>query len=418
MNILYLSYASEPGKGSEYGVGWNVPLSYAQQYPNDTVYVLTRSRVCDKIEKELNRLELGNLHYLFYDIPRWLTYPNEMESHWGEQINYMLWQWLARKTVKRIVRQKNIGVVHHLTFNQYRTPSPGFWMDRPFVMGPIGGAETIARCFDCDLTPHSLHKEEIRRQGKDLKLFGWLTRRRSNRKAVLFSSHQNYNRIMPHCSSSSNGLVMPAIAFSPEDFRIGTEPKADREASTFNLIYAGKALDWKGLHIFLKAVNKAYAENCINNINIKLIGIRFEEEKRIVKGWINGLGLDNMVEMIPFMERSELLKQMAQCNLSVYPAFRDSGSMSVLEASAMACPTICFNAGGQDAFPDDVLFKVEIGNSYEETLKSFADKLLWIYRNPKEAKAVGNKAKEYVEKNLTWKQRVTDFHDIYRKLLS
>lgn len=419
MKILYLSYASEPGKGSEYGVGGNVPLTYARQYPMDDVYVLTRGRVRRKIKKELEVLHLSNLHYHFYDIPSWLTYPNEMQSHWGEQINYILWQLLSRKKVKSIVELQKIDIVHHLTFNQYRTPSPGFWLDIPFVMGPIGGAETISPCFDRDLSPHTLHKEVIRRKGKDLQLFGWLTKRRSNKKKVLFSSIQNKERIFSFCSSSCEGDIMPAIAFSPDDFKVSFESNHSNEMSsqTFKIIYAGKAFDWKGLYIFLKAIKKSFLDNHIKNIRVLLIGVRFEAEQQMVKGWTDQLGLGKIVEIIPFMERAQLLREMSQCNLSAYPAFRDSGSMSVLEASVLGCPTICFNTGGQDAFPDDILYKVRVHDNYEDTLNAFAKKLLWIYEHPIESKSVGEKSKDYVYQHLTWEKRVSDFHAMYIKLI-
>ena len=73
MKILYLAYACEPGAGSEYGVGWMVPLTMAQQFPDNDVYVLTRSRCREKIETALAELSEGryqgvgrvtNLHVL------------------------------------------------------------------------------------------------------------------------------------------------------------------------------------------------------------------------------------------------------------------------------------------------------------------------------------------------------------------
>ena len=53
INVLVLAYASEPKTGSEYGVGWNIPILLAKKYPQYNVYVLTRSRCKEKIEKEL-----------------------------------------------------------------------------------------------------------------------------------------------------------------------------------------------------------------------------------------------------------------------------------------------------------------------------------------------------------------------------
>lgn len=417
MNILFLSYASEPGKGSEYGVGWNVPLAYATSFPNDEVYVLTRSRVRKKIETELARLGRHNLHYLFYDIPKWLTYPNEMKSHWGEQINYLLWQMLSRSTVRRSIRELGIDVVHHLTFNQYRTPSPGFWMDAPFVIGPVGGAELIAPCFDGDLSPHTLRKERMRRKGRDLPLFGWLTRRRRNKKTILFSSEESRRRLQPFCSKTCRCAVMPAIAFSPSDFTL-SERSDGKGQGPFTMVYAGNVLDWKGLHIFLRAVRRAFTDHAVRDIKTMLVGVRSDADRRMVEGWTRELGLDDVVELVPFMERSRLLGVMAGSDLSVYPAFRDSGSMSVLEACALGCPTICFDAGGQDAFPYGTLLKVGIGDTYEATLVAFAEKLSWVYNHRDEAKAVGARAKAFVESHLTWEQRVADFHEIYREVSS
>ena len=52
MKILINAYASEPGAGSEYGVGWMVPVTMARQYSQHEIYVLTRSRCKEKIVEE------------------------------------------------------------------------------------------------------------------------------------------------------------------------------------------------------------------------------------------------------------------------------------------------------------------------------------------------------------------------------
>lgn len=414
-NILLLAYACEPNAGSEYGVGWNIPTFLAKKYTEYNVYVLTRSRCKEKIQNELSRLNIPNLHFLFYDIPQWIFYKKEMGSSWGEQINYLLWQLLVKKYIKKQHKCIHFDLIHHITFNQYRTPSPGFFLNIPFVMGPIGGAETIHPSFYQDLQPNTIKKEQIRQQGKDLKLFGWWCKRKKNKKYFLFSSQENINRISPYCNAYPTRLL-PAIAFTPNDFPNNTEIQKSA-SSNFQLIYAGKALDWKGIHIFLKAIQMAYIQNGITNFSVKLIGIRFEEEQKLVMKWIQESELQANVELIPFIQRNELLKLLENCNLSVYPAFRDSGSMSVLEASALGCPTICFNAGGQDAFPDDTLLKITVAETYSQNLQNFAEKLLWAYRHPKETAEIGLKAKNFVYDNMTWESRIDTFHTIYQDIL-
>lgn len=413
MKILILSYACEPGAGSEYGVGWNVPFTLACKYPEHEVYVATRSRCRKKIEEELQVLGLKNLHFAFYDISKCLYYKNEMKSRWGEQYNYILWQLFVRTEVKRMVDKCQIDIVHHLTFNQYRTPSPGFYLNTPFVFGPIGGAETINIAFDKDLSPHTLKKEKIRRKGYDLHLFRWWMSKKDNTKLILCSTKENLIRLKPHCKGHKIE-VLPAIGFSPNDFPYVDKSK---KIDDFEIIYAGKALDWKGVKLFLNAAAIAFCKNSIINFRIKLIGIRFENEQEIVKKWVTRFGLEKNVEIIPFMERHKLIDILSKASLSAYPAFRDSGSMSVLEASALGCPTICFDAGGQDAFPNETLIKVKVTDSYKENLYSFASKLLWAYQHPNELNAIGEKARTYVYAHLTWENKVEYFMGLYQKLL-
>lgn len=411
MKILILAYACEPGTGSEYGVGWMVPTTMARLHPEYDIYVLTRSRCREKIESNIT---LTNLHFLFYDIPSWLTYSNEMSSKWGEQINYLTWQLMVRRFIRKQNNILHFDVIHHLTFNQYRTPSPGYWMDIPFVVGPIGGAEYIAPAFWEDLDAHTRKKEEIRLKGKDLKIFRWFNTRKNNKKILLCSSKENLERLAPY-KGNSEITKLPAIAYSPDDFEITKSSSQDDDA--FTMIYAGKAWDWKGLLIFLRAVKTIKLDLKDKKISIQLIGIRFKDEQDKVIRWVEELGLQNCVTLIPFIERSRLLQMMTTCSLSVYPAFRDSGSMSILEACALGCPSICFNCGGQDIFPDDILLKVPVGDTYENCMNAFAEKLHWAIEHPLEAKAIGLKSKSWVEENLTWERKVEQFNQIYNSII-
>lgn len=435
MRILYLAYACEPGAGSEYGVGWMVPLTMAMQHPEHEVFILTRSKSRQEIDQTVSALAEGeepirNIHVQYYDIPSWLYYKKEMQSHWGEQYNYWMWQVCARRTVRDIVRNSGIDLIHHITFNQYRTPSPGYWMDIPFIIGPIGGAELIAPAFWQDLDPHTARKEAIRMKGRDLPLFRWLNRRSKNKKVILFSAKENQKRLSPY-SGDSEVRLMPAIGISKHDISSFPQPSSSNTSllssslapHPSSMIYAGKALDWKGLHIFLRSAARARqlllseGRSEETGFSIKLIGIRTEDEQKKVRGWVEAQGLTEQVELIPFMQRDELLKVMSACSLSVYPAFRDSGSMSVLEACSLGCPTICFDAGGQDAFPDDILIKVRVGQTYEACVEAFAERLAWCCSHPAELSSIGQRSRIWVAENLTWEKKIQQYDEIYRSLL-
>lgn len=415
IKVLYICYACEPGKGSEPGVGWNVPYFFAKENPDSQVFLLTKSSKEEKIQAFLDEHHVGNITPLYYDLPQWLKKTPLGKS---EQVAYLLWEWFVRKSVKRWDKMYDFDIVHHVTFNQYRTPSPGFFMSKPFVMGPVGGFETIHPVFFKDLSDKTKKKEKYRQAGYDLKFFRWLNRRSDNKKYLLFSSKENEERLRNYCGNSSTS-VMSAIGFDENDFPPKDEKRtvANAENHPFEMIYAGRPLDWKGLLFFLKAANRAFVQPGVENYRIKLVGIRNEKEQEKVKIWVSENQLADHVELIPAMPRKDLLTLLQTCDLSVYPAYRDSGSMSVLEASVLSCPTICFNVGGQDAFPEDVLLKVPVEDDYEATLSRFTEKLSWAFHNHDSLRQIGEKAQHYVYDTLTWKKKVHFYGKLYEEIL-
>lgn len=408
MNILLSAYACNPYKGSEPGVGWNVAFELAKSH---TVYVLTRRKNKSSIEKYLCNNQPVNITFIYHDFPNWLIWLKKMIT---TQIYYQLWNLSAIPKVKRILRKTSIDIVHHVTFNQYRTLSFGYFLNKPFVIGPIGGAESINEVFFGELDKQTLRKEQYRNKGYDYKLFSFLSCRTQAVKAYLFSANENKNKLLPHIKSSHFITeTLPAIAITPQDFDF--KPKSKQFGNDiFTMVYAGRALDWKGLHLFLQSLdildNRSY--------RVKLIGIRNEKERSVVLNWISEYKLEANIELIDFMPRSELLKELTNANLFVYPAFRDSGSMAILEACALKCPSICFNTGGQDAFPENILLKVNVCKTFEETLDAFSKKIEWAYLNQSELEVIGKRAYEYAFCNLTWEHKVQRINQIYNQIIN
>jgi glycosyltransferase involved in cell wall biosynthesis len=410
MNILISAYACEPHKGSEPGVGWNLSIALSAKH---NIFVLTRRNNKNAIEKVLTELPNSNIHFIYYDLPSGLM---RLKKISGTQIYYILWQLLAYYRVRNIVKKEKIDLIHHITFNQYRTLSFGFFFNIPFVFGPVGGAELINKVFYTELNTSTRRRENFRQKGKGIKLFSFLSKYTPSPKVFLFSANENKERLEKYIMSSNYIIeVFPAIGIDTKDFysykRIG------RQNNNFTLIYAGRADDWKGIHIFLDAL-QIYKSNGFL-FEVKLIGIRSEEERYKVSNWVNQFGLNAYIEIIDFMSRIELINQLSSADLFVYPAFRDSGSMAVLESCALGCPTICFDAGGQDVFPNDIILKVPISaESYIKTRDQFANKLVWAYNNRCIINEIGIKAQKFVNENFTWKIKAERIDAIYKKILN
>ena len=68
-NILLSAYACEPNRGSESEVGWKWSINLIKSGFN--VFVVTRKNNKSKIEKEIKKRNYKNLHFLYFDFPKW-----------------------------------------------------------------------------------------------------------------------------------------------------------------------------------------------------------------------------------------------------------------------------------------------------------------------------------------------------------
>ena len=103
MKILATTYAVNPYKGSEDGMGWNFILQIARF---NEVITVTRKNNREHIEAymEENPSELyKNITFLYFDLPYWMRFWKRGNK--GALIYYYLWQMVMPLFIKK----KNIS---------------------------------------------------------------------------------------------------------------------------------------------------------------------------------------------------------------------------------------------------------------------------------------------------------------------
>ena len=136
IRVLISAYACEPNKGSEPGVGWNWTLQMAKM---DEVYVITRSNNRKVIETFLQKHPVEHLHFYYHDCATWKRKMKKLPN--GIFVYYKMWQKEILPIARKIVEDEKIDIVHHITFNEFRTPGKLYQLPVPFVWGPIGGGQ-------------------------------------------------------------------------------------------------------------------------------------------------------------------------------------------------------------------------------------------------------------------------------------
>ena len=132
--ILATTYAVDPYKGSEDGMGWNFVCQIARF---NKVIAITRENNKAHIEKYMseNPTELyNNIQFLYFDLPYW-------QRFWKNgNRGAMLYFWLWQRQIVSFIKNQNIhfDIVHNVNFHNDWTPSYLWKLKKPFVWGPIG----------------------------------------------------------------------------------------------------------------------------------------------------------------------------------------------------------------------------------------------------------------------------------------
>jgi glycosyltransferase involved in cell wall biosynthesis len=421
LKILLSAYACEPDKGSEPGVGWNISKSLAQFHE---VWVLTRENNRNKILNSLSKSKcnIKNLHFVYYDLPRPLLWMKRRKII-SINLYYWLWQFFSVFFVKRIIKQNNIDLIHHITFNQFRGPLPGYFLNIPFIIGPIGGAEKIPFPLFKDLTLSHKFKELLRYSKLELISFKIYNLLSKNQKVYIFSNNSTYQWLKSTIKNSKY-YIYPAIGINSKENQNTVKEKYKLKAKSngkqnYKLVYIGRFESWKGIEILINAISLANTKLCTNEIlfNLKLVGARSRKDRKNIENLIKKYSAQNYVEVIKFLPREKVIQLIKESDIVTYPAFRDSGSMAVLEAMAAGKVVICFDSQGQDWVRDDCAIKVPFGKTYQETLNNFVFKLLQILKYPEQLNTIGYNAKMYASKELTWEAKAKFFIKVYRNII-
>jgi len=170
----------------------------------------------------------------------------------------------------------------------------------------------------------------------------------------------------------------------------------------YDAVFQGRFHPQKGvlelIDIWKKVVDK------IPNAKLAMIGDGPLMDK--VKSQIINYKLQNNVKLFGYVfDGPEKYKIFSQSKIVVHPALYDSGGMASAEAMAFGLPAVGFNLKAYKSYYPEGMLKAEIGQY--KTLSGYIIKLL---NNEELRNNLGDKAKEMVYNNLSWKRRAKNLH--------
>ena len=246
LRVLLSAYACEPGKGSESGNGWNWARELSRY---EDVWVLTRANNRELIENEVAAHALPNAQFVYLDLPRWGRFWKRGSR--GLRLYYYLWQAIAYRTARRLHREVQFDLIHHVSFATYVYPGFLPFLPVPFVWGPVGGGETIPSTLTQSFGVRRRIDEFLRNFRRSLGELDPFVRRTA-KKAVFIAATTSDTQKRLATLGRADVSVTPHAALCEEDISVLREIQL-RTESPFRVLTVGRMVPFKAHDLGLRA---------------------------------------------------------------------------------------------------------------------------------------------------------------------
>ena len=400
--ILATTYAVNPYKGSEDGMGWNFVYQAARY---NRVIAVTRENNRPAIERYMAEHPdpvYANIEYLYYDLPKYQRWWKRGSR--GAMLYYLLWQ----RGIVDFVRRQNLhfDIAHNLNFHNDWTPSRLWKLGKPFVWGPIGHHPRIPSIFNRTMPVVDRVKNAFTWSIKNY-FWKWNGALRKTKEEA------DYIWCMNDSVPGTLGLQDQAYRVFPNvgnlDYGWSPEPPTGPP----NILFAGRLVHLKGPDLAVQAFAAYRRRHPASGATLTLVGKGPEEDR--IKALVAKLGLQDSVRLIDWIERDRLMAIMKSASVFLFPSHEGAG-MVVPEALSFGVPVVCLENCGPGRFVDPSCGVVVDGSSYEEVVDRLADGLEHVLQSGDNYQAMRQAARDKFLTRFHWDRKGEILRNIYAAL--
>ena len=212
-----------------------------------------------------------------------------------------------------------------------------------------------------------------------------------------------------HFGQTNTYAVIPN-GVDPRSVVSCAQARTSQHSRELVLLSVSNLVQTKGLDLNLRALQRLIGE--YPDLRYQIVGGGSEESK--LRTLTKKLGLESSVEFLGRLPHSQVMKQMAACDVFTLPSWNEGFGVVYLEAMASGRPVIgCAGEGIEDF--------VEHGKSgllvKPRDIDSLVTALDYLLSNPGEARAIGERARNLVLENYTWEGNAAKTIKVYEEVL-
>lgn len=403
IRILLFAYACEPNRGSEPGVGWHWAIELAKDVSHE-VYVLTRTNNESVINRYFANTYIPvNLHFLFYDLPAFVIYLKRVGL--PIEIYYKMWLYGAIRYARVMHAIYRFDIAHHVTFGTFRNPAALYKLNIPYIIGPVGGAETTPPQLMCLYSARERFRENIRMFAMHLSMLNPLTRKAYDNAYLVFAKTKETKRML---NQWKNKVIVRL------EIGVPNVEKSCKSRDKHSFLYVGNFLYLKGIKLSLLAFAK-YAKSYPQ---AKFVMIGKGEMEKEIRDFKEKHKLN--IELLPWMPQERLHLYYESYRVLLFPSMHDSSGNVVLEAMAHGMPVVAINTGGPVSVMGDEIAKELTVPTTNQSVEDVVDKLVAIMvrmSNDEDFYQVVQKKVIGRAETLLWARTINETYALIKKSL-
>ena len=408
MKILYDCFSCSPYYGSDEGIGWMWPYHMRKYHE---VWALVRKDRKPDIEKYCIENNITDINFIYADIPDWMNfYYKNLKKGKNGILDFLLyqylWQFPALRAAKKVDKKVDFDLVHHVATNDFRLLGRLYKLNKPYIIGPIGGAQETVEPLKMYVSNHG--KSEKVRSILNKVLTSLPAYKKALRKAdkIYFSNEETFEYLKNKINDLNKCEYMTEIGYSHLD-----ECSEMENSKKTKFMWAGRMEYRKGLE-FLFDVLKLLPKD--NSWELVLCGDG--SERAFYEKLCSENKLNDNVSFLGKLSQNELMEVYKNANVFVFPSLRETTGTVIVEAMAHAVPVIAINQGGAKFVITDETGYLIDGNTKEAYINNFAKTMINCIQNFEQTKEMGNHAYERIKACYTWEKKIEDILNVYQGL--
>lgn len=408
MKIFIISFACEPERPSEPGIGWSIVGELAKRHE---ITVLTRLNNREVIERYLE-MHPDDSHngivWKYYDLWEWF-HQLKTKLPGGIQLYHELWQFFAARHYAAQFGEYEI--VHHLIFGGvFCTPWAAKYA-RKFIWGPVGGAlgamepeflknesrsSFVGEWFYGKVSKYSYHPLQFVRCLRD------------KASAILFRTSELASKLP--VAPGQFSAVIPESAYE----ECIQERSYAANVHPLRMVSIGRIVPLKGISYTIRAFAQFIRQGGQGDYHIYGDGCLRKKMERLA----NSEGVSDLIVFHGNVPHGKVLEGLRNCDVLLHGSFREGASWTILEGMANGLPVICqARAGMVDMVPEECGTPI-CAKTPKELVDAMSDAMLTYYRRPELVGQHGRDGQKRVKEVYRWSYIADSICDVYAKVLS